>query len=61
MSDFEVHERGTAAELKASRELATTIEQAIDQWGEGIIPRDVLQAYKRLRGQYIRNLQSEEC
>jgi hypothetical protein len=61
MSDFEVHKRGTSAELKASRELAAAIEQAIDQWGEGIIQRDVLQAYKRLRGQYIRNLQSEEC
>jgi hypothetical protein len=60
MSDFEVHDRGTASELKASRELSTAIEQAIEQWGEGIIPRDILQAYKRLRGQYIKVLQSEQ-
>ena len=60
MSDFEVHDRGTASELKASRELSTAIEQAIEQWGEGIIPLDVLQAYKRLRGQYIKVLQSEQ-
>jgi hypothetical protein len=61
MSDFEVHERGTAAELKASRELSKEIEQAIEQWGEGILPNNVLQAYKRLYGQYVKILQSEEC
>lgn len=61
MSDFEVHERGTSAELKASRELANVIEQTIKQWGEGIIPVDVLQAYKRLRNHYVKFLQSEEC
>ena len=59
--DFEVHERGTALELKASRELAREIEQAIEQWGEGIIPLNILQAYKCLCGQYIRSIQSEEC
>lgn len=61
MKDFEVHERGTAAELKAARELATEIQQAIEQWGEGILPTNVLQAYKRLYGQYVKILQSEEC
>lgn len=61
MKDFEVHERGTAAELKAARELVHTIEQNIEQWGEGIIPLDILQAYKRLYGQYVKQLQSEEC
>lgn len=61
MKDFEVHERGTAAELKAARELATEIQQTIDQWGEGILPANVLQAYKRLYGQYVKFLQSEEC
>lgn len=58
--DFEVHERGTAAELKAARELVHAIEQNIEQWGEGIIPHDILQAYKRLYGQYVKQLQSEE-
>lgn len=61
MKDFEVHERGTAAELKAARELATEIQQTIEQWGEGVIPTNVLQAYKRLYGQYVKFLQSEEC
>ena len=60
MKDFEVHDRGTAAELQASRELAREIRQSIEQWGEGIIPLNILQAYKRLYGQYIRQLQSEE-
>lgn len=60
MKDFEVHERGTAAELKAARELVQVIEQNIEQWGEGIIPLDILQAYKRLYGQYVKQLQSEE-
>lgn len=58
--DFEVHDRGTAAELHASRELAREIQQSIEQWGEGIIPSNILQAYKRLYGQYIRQIQSEE-
>ena len=34
MKDFEVHDRGTAAELQASRELAREIRQSIEQWGE---------------------------
>lgn len=59
MSDFETHPRGTAAELYAARDLAREIQQTIEQWGEGIIPLNVLQAYKRLYGQYIRQLQSE--
>lgn len=59
--DFEVHERGTTAELKASRELATEIQQTIEQWGEGVIPQNILQAYKRLYGQYVKHIQSEEC
>lgn len=60
MKDFEVHERGTATELKAARELVHVIEQNIEQWGEGIIPLDILQAYKRLYGQYVKQLQNEE-
>jgi hypothetical protein len=60
MSDFEVHSRGTSAELKAARELAQAMQQHIEQWGEGIFPPNILQPYNRLYGQYIRQLQSEE-
>lgn len=60
MSDFEVHPRGTAEEVRLSRELASTIQQQIDQWGERIINREILQAYKRLYGTYIKQLQHED-
>lgn len=60
MSDFETHPRGTFAELQAARELARAIQIEIDTWGEGIIPFPILQPYKRLVGQYIRQIQSEE-
>lgn len=59
MADFETHRRGAYDEIKASRELAREIEQTIEQWGEGIIPLNILQAYKRLRGQYIRQIETE--
>lgn len=60
MSDFEVHPRGTAEEIRLSRELASTIQQQIDQWGERIINQEILQAYKRLYGTYIKQLQHED-
>lgn len=60
MDDFEVHPRGTAAEIKAARELAQAMQQHIEQWGEGIFSPSILQPYKRLYGQYVRQLQSEE-
>ena len=60
MSDFEVHPRGTAEEIRMSRELASTIQQQIDQWGERIINQEILQAYKRLYGTYIKQLQHED-
>lgn len=59
--DFEVHERGTAEELRRSRELATAIDQLITQYGEGIIPRTILEKYKPLRTMYQRHIASEEC
>jgi hypothetical protein len=59
MNDFEVHERGTAAELKAARELSEAIRQHIEQWGRESLPQNILQPYNRLYGQYIRQIQSE--
>lgn len=60
MSDFEVHPRGTAEEIKLSRELSNAIQQQIDTWGERIISHDILQAYKRLYGLYIKQQQHED-
>jgi len=59
--DFEVHPRGTAEELRRSRELATVIDQLIVQYGEGIIPKSILDKYKPLRLMYQRHITSEEC
>ena len=60
MSDFEVHEIGTARELRLSRELTEEIRQVIESYGEGIVPVGVLQAYKRLLGEHIRQMSNEE-
>ena len=57
MNDFETHPRGTADEIKCSRELADAIKQLIDSHGPGIVPVNVLQAYNRLYGQYVRQSQ----
>jgi hypothetical protein len=58
MSDFEVHEIGTAREITLSRELLEEIRQVIESYGEGIMPVGVLQAYKRLLGEHIRQIQN---
>jgi hypothetical protein len=58
--DFETHPRGTTAELKASRELAQEIKLTIEQYSPGIIPHNILQAYNRLYGQYIKQMQQED-
>lgn len=57
MSDFEVHEIGTARELKLSRELAQEIEQSIRQYGN-VIPENVLNAYLKLKEYYALQIQS---
>lgn len=59
MSDFETHPRGTNAELKLSRELASAIENELQNDPESI-PILVRQAYNRLYGQYIRQIQMED-
>ena len=40
-NDFEVHPRGTARELKMSRELVTEMYQLIKQYGPGIFPLEI--------------------
>ena len=51
-TDFEVHLRGTTEELRLSRELAQQIEQITHQFGDGIVPNNVFQAYKKLTDYY---------
>ena len=60
MSDFETHPRGTAAELTASRVLARTIEQLTKQYGTGILPIDVIQAYAKLNDVYAKQFGTEK-
>lgn len=58
MSDFEVHERGTATEIRLSRELARAIEQELQSYGQ-VIPHSVFQAYQRLSAHYQLQIASE--
>lgn len=51
MSDFEVHPIGYAEEIRLSRELARTIGQCLEQWGQ-VIPDDVYKAYLKLNKHY---------
>ena len=57
MSDFEVHEIGTAREIKLSRDLAREIEQSIRQYGNAI-PENVLNAYLKLKEYYALQIES---
>jgi hypothetical protein len=59
MSDFETHPRGVAMEIKASRHLAEQIEQTIQQWGPGVIPHNIVQAYNKLYEVYIKQMEME--
>ena len=59
MSDFEVHPIGTTMEIKYSRELANAIEQITYQYGNGIVPNSVLNAYLKLRQHYAVQIESE--
>lgn len=51
MNDFEVHQIGTANELRLSRALAREIDQVLSQYGQ-VIPHSVLQAYYKLKEHY---------
>ncbi len=51
-SDFEVHEIGTATELRLSRELAKQMKQIGEQFGFGIFPENVSTAYYKLIEHY---------
>ena len=55
MPDFEVCPIGTQKEIELSRELSKAITQLISQYGEGIIPREVLLSYHALKDHRGRN------
>lgn len=57
MTDFETHPRGTAEELRLSRELAREIEQLTAQYGK-VIPHNVLNAYNTLKTHYDKQMEA---
>jgi hypothetical protein len=59
MSDFEVHPIGTSTEIKYSRELVKAIEQITYQYGDGIVPKSVFNAYLKLKHHHDVKLESE--
>lgn len=60
MSDFETHPVGTAREINLSRALATQIEQVMQQYGPGILPHNVVNAYNKLYEYYIIQMENEQ-
>lgn len=56
MNDFETHPIGTAREIAASRTLAHSIKEMIDQYGM-VIPTSVHQAYLVLEAEYKKQLE----
>lgn len=59
MKDFEVHPIFTSKEIIASRELAGAIKQITEQYGIGIVPHSVFQAYSKLLEVYKDQMESE--
>ena len=59
MKDFEVHPIQTRKEIIASRELARSIAQITEQYGNGIVPNSVFQAYIKLLEVYKDQLDAE--
>lgn len=59
MTDFEVHDIGTATELRLGRQLVNEIKQAGDQYGLGLFPVNVLAAYKEIIDFHTKQLENE--
>jgi hypothetical protein len=67
MSDFEVAPIGTLREIQLSRELANAVADQIRKesdrhspWDATKLPNEIIQAYNRLYGEYIRQQQAGE-
>jgi hypothetical protein len=50
--DFEIHPIGTTEEIRLSRQLSAAIAQITHQFGDGIVPQSVFNAYKQLTDYY---------
>lgn len=55
VNDFETHPRGTAEELRLSRELSRAIDQITQQYGQ-VVPHSVLAAYNKLLQHYEKHI-----
>lgn len=55
VNDFETHPKGTAEEIRLSRELARSIDQIIKQYGI-IVPQSVIKPYNRLLEHYQKEM-----
>ena len=59
MKDFEVHEIGTAQELKLCRQLVNDMQQLCEQYGEGIFHITILNTHRQLLTLYSQQLEKE--
>jgi hypothetical protein len=55
VNDFETHPKGTAEEIRLSRELARSIDQIIKQYGI-VVPQSVIRPYNRLLEHYQKEM-----
>jgi len=62
MIDFETHPRGTAEEIKLSRQLSAAIEDArlYWDWSIGIVPMAVCMASDELVEHYMKQMEREQ-
>lgn len=60
MIDFETHPRGTAEEIKLSRQLSAAIEDARLLCGDDILPIDVCRANDALIEHYMKQMEREQ-
>jgi len=58
MADFETHPRGTAEEIRLSRELANEIKR-VDEQFRGVVPHSVWAKFEKLNKHYQRQMETE--
>lgn len=59
ITDFEVHNRGTADEIRLARKLVKAIDLEVKLYGE-VVPRSVFNVYKELMEFYKKELNMEK-